>query len=148
MGIALPAYVAGHASPPHGISGNGVTVRSAKNICRAPKAPAGNPVIARPFRLHQPQTGKLSMVMEHLDVGRIAGALGDCRQRGLDWLDKRTSNQSRVRATALQRLAKEYARLRQPCASRCSSGRSGIAPVGFITPADRRGTGIREDSGG
>ena len=45
---------------------------------------------------------------EHYDPGRIADDLADCRQRGLDWLDRRTTNQAPVPATALQRLAEEY----------------------------------------
>jgi hypothetical protein len=47
-------------------------------------------------------------VPEHHDPGRIADDLADCRQRGLDWLDRRTTNQAPVPATALQRLAEDY----------------------------------------
>ena len=45
---------------------------------------------------------------EHYDPGRIADDLADCRQRGLDWLDRKTTNQAPVPATALQRLAEDY----------------------------------------
>ncbi len=47
-------------------------------------------------------------VPEYYDPGRIADDLGDCRQRGLDWLDRKTSNQVPVPAVALQRLAEDY----------------------------------------
>lgn len=47
------------------------------------------------------------------DPDRIAGDLADCRQRGLDWLDRKTSNQQPVPAEALQQLAAEYVRARQ-----------------------------------
>jgi hypothetical protein len=50
---------------------------------------------------------------ERYDPGRIADDLADCRQRGLDWLDRRTSNQAPVQATALQRLAEDYVAARQ-----------------------------------
>ncbi len=52
-------------------------------------------------------------VPEHYDPGRIADDLADCRQRGLDWLDRRTTNQAPVSATALQRLAEDYVTARQ-----------------------------------
>jgi hypothetical protein len=39
----------------------------------------------------------------------IAEDLADCRQRGLDWLDRNTANQVPVRAAALQQLAQDYA---------------------------------------
>jgi hypothetical protein len=38
----------------------------------------------------------------------IAADLGECRQRGLDWLDRDTTAQKPVRAVALQALAEEY----------------------------------------
>ena len=50
---------------------------------------------------------------DHYDAYEIANDLGDCRQRGLDWLDRRTSNQVPVRATVLHRLAEEYAEARR-----------------------------------
>lgn len=46
--------------------------------------------------------------MERLDVDRIADELADCRQRGLDGLDRRTTNQAPVPAPALQQLAEQY----------------------------------------
>jgi hypothetical protein len=46
---------------------------------------------------------------ERYDIESIAEELGECRQRGLDWLDKVTSTQRAVRATSLQSLAAEYA---------------------------------------
>jgi hypothetical protein len=58
--------------------------------------------------VNQSHYGKLKRVAERDDPGRIAGDLADCRQRGLDWLDRSTSNQAPVRATALQQLAQEY----------------------------------------
>jgi hypothetical protein len=48
-------------------------------------------------------------VPERYDPESIAEELGECRQRGLDWLDKVTSTQRAVRATSLQSLAAEYA---------------------------------------
>jgi hypothetical protein len=51
-------------------------------------------------------------VPERYDPDRIAEDLADCRQRGLDWLDRKTSNQQPVPAEALQQLAEEYARVR------------------------------------
>jgi hypothetical protein len=59
--------------------------------------------------------------MERLDVDRIADELADCRQRGLDWLDRRTTNQAPVQAAALQQLAEEYAAAR------------GLAATGRVT---------------
>jgi hypothetical protein len=52
-------------------------------------------------------------VPDHYDADEIANDLGDCRQRGLDWLDRRTSNQVPVRAAALQKLAEEYVKARR-----------------------------------
>ena len=52
-------------------------------------------------------------MQEDHDPGRIADDLADCRQRGLDWLDRRTANQVPVPATALQRLAEDYVAARQ-----------------------------------
>ena len=45
---------------------------------------------------------------ERPDADSIAADLADCRQRGLDWLDRRASNQVPVRAAALQQLAEDY----------------------------------------
>jgi hypothetical protein len=47
-------------------------------------------------------------VPERYDPNRITEDLADCRQRGLDWLDHKSSNQVPVRAEMLQRLAEEY----------------------------------------
>jgi hypothetical protein len=52
-------------------------------------------------------------VAERDDFSRIADDLADCRQRGLDWLDRSTSNQAPVPAVALQQLAQEYIAARQ-----------------------------------
>jgi hypothetical protein len=56
-------------------------------------------------------------VPEYYDPGRIADDLGDCRQRGLDWLDRKTSNQVPVPAVALQRLAEDYVAARRLAAA-------------------------------
>jgi hypothetical protein len=56
-------------------------------------------------------------VPDHYDANEIANDLGDCRQRGLDWLDRRTSNQVPVRAAALQQLAEEYVKARRRVAA-------------------------------
>lgn len=56
-------------------------------------------------------------VPESYDHEQIAEDLTDCRQRGLDWLDRRTSNQRPVPAVALQRLAAEYVRTKEFVAS-------------------------------
>lgn len=45
---------------------------------------------------------------ERNDATSIAHDLAECRQRGLDWLDRRTTNQAAVPATALVRLAEDY----------------------------------------
>jgi hypothetical protein len=47
------------------------------------------------------------------DISNIASDLADCRQRGLDWLDRSTHNQTPVRARDLQELAGRYAALSQ-----------------------------------
>ncbi len=39
----------------------------------------------------------------------IADDLGECRQRGLDWLDRTTSTQRRIQAASLEQLAADYA---------------------------------------
>lgn len=56
-------------------------------------------------------------VLERYDPGRVAEDLADCRQRGLDWLDRKTSNQQPVRAANLQQLAAEYVRAGQIAAA-------------------------------
>jgi hypothetical protein len=48
-------------------------------------------------------------VPEQYDPGEIADDLAVCRQRGLDWLDRKTTNQVPVSAAALQQLAEDYA---------------------------------------
>jgi hypothetical protein len=52
-------------------------------------------------------------VSERYDPDEIADDLIDCRQRGLDWLDRKTSNQVPVRALALQQLARDYVAARR-----------------------------------
>jgi len=52
-------------------------------------------------------------VPERFEPGRIADDLADCRQRGLDWLDRKSSNQVPVRAAALQQLAEDYVTARR-----------------------------------
>jgi hypothetical protein len=52
-------------------------------------------------------------VSERYDPDKIADDLIDCRQRGLDWLDRKTSNQVPVRALALQQLATDYVAARR-----------------------------------
>jgi len=56
-------------------------------------------------------------VPEHYDSASIAEDLGECRQRGLDWLDRITSTQRRVAAASLQELAAEYVHSRGLLAS-------------------------------
>lgn len=46
---------------------------------------------------------------DRFDPVRIAAELNDCRQRGLDGLDRRTGNQEPVHAAELQRLAQAFA---------------------------------------
>jgi hypothetical protein len=55
-------------------------------------------------------------VSERADADRVAEDLADCRQRGLDWLDRRTSNQAPVPAAALQQLAETYVADSRPAA--------------------------------
>jgi hypothetical protein len=50
---------------------------------------------------------------ESFDAEEIAEELNDCRQRGLDWLDRSTTNQKPVRPAMLERLAEDYAAIRQ-----------------------------------
>lgn len=45
---------------------------------------------------------------ERYDPASIAVDLGECRQRGLDWLDRNTSGQRPVSAASLQALAADY----------------------------------------
>jgi hypothetical protein len=47
-------------------------------------------------------------VPENYDAGSVAEDLVECRQRGLDWLDRTTSVQRPVRAASLQALAAQY----------------------------------------
>ena len=54
---------------------------------------------------------------DHYDANQIAIDLGECRQRGLDWLDRRSSNQMPVQAAALQQLAEEYVQVRRRVAA-------------------------------
>lgn len=53
---------------------------------------------------------------ERSDTDRVAEDLADCRQRGLDWLDRRSSNQTPVPAAALQQLAERYVAVSKPSA--------------------------------
>lgn len=50
---------------------------------------------------------------EQYDPGKIADDLAECRQRGLDWLDRRSSNQAPVSAACLQQLAEDYTAARR-----------------------------------
>ncbi len=50
---------------------------------------------------------------EGYDPVAIATELGECRQRGLDWLDHSSGTQVRVRAEGLQRLAEAYVAARE-----------------------------------
>jgi hypothetical protein len=50
---------------------------------------------------------------DHYDADGIADELNDCRQRGLDWLDRSTTNQRPIRLTGLEQLAEEYAAARR-----------------------------------
>jgi hypothetical protein len=45
---------------------------------------------------------------ERYDPAKIAEDLSECRQRGLDWLDRKTTNQRPVPAVALGQLADDY----------------------------------------
>jgi hypothetical protein len=60
----------------------------------------------------QSQSGKTDIVPEPHDPARIAYELGECRQRGLDWLDRNVKPQRPIRAEALQALAAEYVEAR------------------------------------
>jgi hypothetical protein len=48
-----------------------------------------------------------------LDADAIAEELNVCRHRGLDWLDRSTTNQKPIRPAGLERLAVEYAAARR-----------------------------------
>src|SRR5579859_3328568 len=82
--------------------------------------------------------------MERLDVDRVADDLAICRQRGLDWLDRRTSNQAPVEAAALQQLAEEYAVAKGLAATGrvtqiktlLRAGITALAREGHVTDAD------------
>ena len=63
-----------------------------------------------------PQSGKTDNVPAPHDPVRIAFELGECRQRGLDWLDRNVKPQKPVRAEALQALAAQYVEARGPLA--------------------------------
>ncbi len=54
---------------------------------------------------------------ERYDPASIAEDLGECRQRGLDWLDRSTSGQRAIRAASLQALAADYVKTRGLLAS-------------------------------
>src|SRR5262245_14954584 len=58
------------------------------------------------------QSGKTVDVPELHDPVRIADDLGECRQRGLEWLDRAVSPQKPIRAHALQKLAADYVHAR------------------------------------
>jgi hypothetical protein len=47
-------------------------------------------------------------VPERYDAAAIARDLSACRQRGLDWLDRKTTNQTPVSIDALEQLAEQY----------------------------------------
>jgi len=55
-------------------------------------------------------------VPERYDHHQVAEDLTVCRQRGLDWLDHKSSNQQAVPAEALQQLAAEYVRAKKAVA--------------------------------
>lgn len=82
--------------------------------------------------------------MERLDVDRIADELADCRQRGLDGLDRRTTNQAPVPAPALQQLAEQYTAARGLAATGriaqiktlLRDGISELAREGHVSDAD------------
>jgi hypothetical protein len=48
------------------------------------------------------------MAVEDLNVDSVAADLGECRQRGLEWLDRHNRDQKPRAAGALQSLAAEY----------------------------------------
>lgn len=50
---------------------------------------------------------------EDFDADKIANDLNDCRQRGLDWLDRSTTNQKPLALVALEQLAAEYSEARR-----------------------------------
>jgi hypothetical protein len=83
-------------------------------------------------------------MVERLDVAQVAEDLADCRQRGLDWLDRRTGNQVPVQAAALQQLAEEYSAVRLLSAtgriaqikSLLQDGISELARQGHVSDAD------------
>ena len=59
-----------------------------------------------------PQSGKTVVVPELHDPVRIADDLGECRQRGLEWLDRNVSPQRPIRAATLEALAADYVKAR------------------------------------
>jgi hypothetical protein len=67
---------------------------------------------------------------DHLDADAIVVELNDCRQRGLDWLDHKTTKQNPVKRPQLGRLANEYAD---------SSSLGSIGPIGQIQSLLRAG---------
>jgi len=48
------------------------------------------------------------MAVRDLDVDSVAADLGECRQRGLEWLDRHNRYQKPIAAVTLQNLAAEY----------------------------------------
>ncbi len=59
-----------------------------------------------------PQSGKTVVVPELHDPVRIADDLGECRQRGLEWLDRNVSPQRPIRAATLEAIAADYVKAR------------------------------------
>jgi hypothetical protein len=72
---------------------------------------------AGPAGIHPAQTGKIEDVPALYDSVDVAEDLAECRQRGLDWLDRNTPQQRRIRAVALQALAADYVAARHLLAS-------------------------------
>lgn len=103
------ASVAGHATGRHRRRAGAITrpfqAAELKAAKRASSCPVTRQRLARQLSAAPWQT---YCVPERYDVAEIDRDLRDCRQRGLDWLDRDTTNQHRIEAPALQQLADDY----------------------------------------
>ncbi len=90
------------------------------------------------------KVAKLKIAMEHLDADKIATELAECRRRGLDGLDRRTTNQAPLAAKGLQELAERHCTARRlPVSGRVSQikfllrdGLAAMAEAGHSSEAD------------
>ena len=131
----LPAHDGGRheASPrpcaaPYWAAGTWSRWRSLPRECRVMTRPPEPSAHGRPAPAASPlsaahnsrvsgaacQNDGVAEVSAGLDgiAARVARELAECRQRGLDWLDRRTHNQQPVRAAVLQQLASDYVTVR------------------------------------